>query len=299
MWIILTLFSVLALSVSQLLDKFLIDKKIPAPSAMTFWITSGGLAGTALVFWNFNFGAPLRTIAIALASGVCYVIGLQFYYHGLKKGEASHLVPLVGGISPLVIAFVSYFALNEDLRWIQYLGIIIASFGTLLIGFENPKGKYIFSKGSALCLISAVFFSLSWVFAKAGYDTDTFSTVFVWARIGAFGAVLPLLFSKGLRQSLFKRKAEKRRGNYLPVLALNMFLSIIYYIGIQLAVNMASASVVAGFATLQYAIFVVLIYSVSKRYPQIIKERYFSGEFGLEIGAIALIVAGTVLLAIS
>lgn len=299
MWIVLTLFSVLALSVSQLLDKFLIDKKIPAPSLMTFWIACGGLAGTLLVFWNFNFGATLRTVAIALASGVCYVIGLQFYYHGLKRGEASHLVPLVGGISPLIIAFVSYIALNEELQWLQYAGIIIASFGTLLIGFENPKGKYIFSRGSALCLISAVFFSLSWVLAKAGYDADTFSTVFVWARLGAFGAALPLLLSGALRKSLVKRKPDKSRGGYLPVLALNMFLSIIYYIGIQLAVNLASASVVAGFATLQYAIFVVLIYFVSKKHPKIIKERYFSGEFGLELGAIALIVAGTALLAIS
>jgi len=298
MWLVITLVAILALCTSQILDKLLVTKKVSDPGVMTFWIALGQLAGIALIFWNFNFQFNYSVLAIALCSGIFYVVAMQFYYHAIKGGEASHLVPFVGGLVPLVITLASRFLLNENLNNLQYAGIVVASLGTLLIGFENTKGKFVFSRSSLLALCAAIFFGLSHVFAKWGYVQDTFSTVFVIARFGAFFAIIPLLFSRNIRVEIFKKSKAKKHGGYLYLLAANMILAIIYFIGIQYAFSLAGASIVSGVGTLEYALFIVLIFIISRYFPKIIKEKFYKKEIIVQVISICLIIAGTVLMLI-
>jgi len=282
---------------AQILDKFLLTKKFPRVSVLTFWTAVWNLLGVVFIFWDFVFFPGWTILILALLSGVFFTIALQFLYSALKTGEASHIGPLVGGIVPIVSFIASYFWLHERLSGFQLFAIGLLVLGTLLISFEKSRKHNGWHIGMVWGIIAGLFFGLSYVLTRGVFLQTTFSTGFVWARIGGFVAALPLLLSPLVRGDIFvNTKAKKAKlESGLIVLIINKTLAVIYFLGMNYALSLASATVVNALAGLQYAIMFLMIYICTKTVPKFFQEQFTRREIAMQVLAILIIISGLAL----
>ncbi len=294
LWFWIVFASQFANAGAQILDKFLLTKKFPRVSVLTFWTAVWNLLGVVFIFWDFILFPGWGPLLLALLSGVCFTVALQFLYSAFKTGEASHMGPLVGGVVPIVSFIASYFWLNERLTQNQLLAIALLVAGTLLISFEKSRKHNGWHIGMLWAVIAGVFFGLSYVLVRLVFLETTFSTGFVWARVGGFLAALPLLLSISVRNDIFvKTKEEKEKlQSGLLILAINKTLAVVYFLGMNYALSLASATVVNALAGLQYAIMFILIFIFTKTIPQFFKEQFTKSEIVLQVAAILLIILG-------
>jgi drug/metabolite transporter (DMT)-like permease len=293
-WFFIVIAAQFANAGAQLLDKFLLAKKFPRPSVLTFWTAVANLLGVVFIFWDFVLFPGWTLLILSICSGIAFTIALQFLYVGLKTGEASHIAPLVGGVVAISSFVISYFWLGERLTFYQQVAVILLVVGSLLISFEKSKKHNGWHIGMLWAIFSGVFFALSYVMSRAVFLETTFSTGFVWARIGSFAVVLPLLFSTSLRRALFakseKQKEKSRAG--MIILAVNKVLAALYFVGMNYAISLASATIVNALAGLQYAILLIMIYVFTKKMPKFFREQFTARELVQEGLAIILIIAG-------
>ena len=163
LWFWIVIVSQFANAGAQLLDKFLLTKKFPRASVLTFWTAVGNLLGVVFVFWNFNFFPGWYLLAISILSGVAFTVALQFFYIAMKSGEASHVAPLVGGAVPIFTFAVSYFWLAERLTSFQMMAVVLLVAGALLISFEKSRQHNGLHIGMLYAVIAGAFFALSYV----------------------------------------------------------------------------------------------------------------------------------------
>ncbi|MFA6536787.1 MAG: EamA family transporter [Patescibacteria group bacterium] len=296
-WLYLTLGAQFFNSLAALLDKVLVSKRFPFAGVLTFWTAVANLFGVFFVFFDFNFQADSFLILISLLSGVSFSIALQFFYTAMKTGEATHIAPLSGGVLPIFSIVFSYFILSERLSSYEWVAVIFLILGALVISFEKSREHNGWHIGMLWAIIAGMFFSLSYVLGRYSFLQDTFSTGFVWARIGSFLAVLPLLFVKNIRQNLFsKAKSNSEKNKSFVLLVINKTSSAVYFVGINYAISLSSATIVNALSGLQYGILFVMVLLSTKFFPRYFKEKFSFSEIILQIIAIILISIGLVLL---
>lgn len=252
------------------------------------------MLGVVFVFWDFILFPGWTLLLLSLGSGIAFTIALQFLYVGLKTGEASHIAPLVGGVVAIASFVLSYFWLGERLTFYQQIAVLLLVVGSLLISFEKSKKHNGWHIGMLWAIFSGLFFALSYVISRAVFLETTFSTGFVYARIGSFLAALLLLFLPGVGRAIFAKSAEHKNSSKsgLVILAINKVLAALYFVGMNYAISMASATIVNALAGLQYAILLALIYVCTKKLPRFFKEQFTARELVQEGVAIIIIIAG-------
>ncbi|NQT49774.1 DMT family transporter [Candidatus Kuenenbacteria bacterium] len=293
-WFWVVIISLFCNAGAQLLDKFLLTKKFPNASVLTFWTAIGNLLGIVFIFWEFNFFPGWYLFIIALLSGVAFTVALQFFYMGMKKGEASHIAPLVGGTVPVFTFIISYYWLAERLTFYHQIAVLLLVVGALLISFEKSKKYSGVHIGMLWAVIAGLFFALSYVMMRRVFLDETFSTGFVWARLGSFVAALPILFSKRARNMIFAKseKQKEKAKSGLGILAVNKSLAALYFVGINYAMSLTSATLVNALAGLQYAILFIMIYISTKKLPKFFNEHFTRKEIVQQVVAILFIIGG-------
>lgn len=293
MWLPIVIFSQFANAVALFLDKFLLTKKMPRPAVITFWTSVGNLLALVLVFWDFTWFPGWYVLILSLISGALFTIALQFFYLAMKKGEASHVGPLVGAVVPVVTFIISYYWLNERLQVMQLMAIGLLVLGALLLSLETTKKKFGWHIGMLWAVIAGILFATSYVLLRGIYLEVSFSTGFVWSRLGAFFVALPLLLLPGMWQDLFPKNfsGQKQFGS-LMILAINKICAALYFLGMNFAISLTSATIVNALAGLQYAILFVLILLVSKFSPRFLREHFTPAEIVRQILALFLLMLG-------
>jgi len=284
---------------AMFLDKFLLSKRFPRPAVLTFWTAVWNLLGLVFIFWNFDFLPGPKILFCSILSGIFFTLALQFFYMALKRGEATHISPLVGAVVPVGSFVISYFWLGELLNFNQTIAVVCLVFGALVVSFETTESRKGWHIGMLWAVIAGLFFATSYTIMRGVFLETNFSTGFVWARAGAFLAALPFLCSRPVRNSLFKaQKNQSKRQTLsgLVILAINKSLAALYFLGMTFALTMASATLVNSLAGLQYAILFILIFFISKIRPAVLREHFTRSEIIQEIIAIAFIMLGLGLL---
>lgn len=110
-WIIIVITAHLLNAGSFLVDKFLLVKAIPKPVVYAFWIGVLGIVSVLLL--PFGFVMPSASdLAFALVAGVFFELALLSFFTSLQWLETSRVVPVVGGLQPLLILAFAFFFLG-------------------------------------------------------------------------------------------------------------------------------------------------------------------------------------------
>ena len=299
LWFLATISAYFLLAVVASVDKYLLTGSIPSPKIYSFYVGMLGILVLILIPFGFLTVPELPLIFLALVAGFFHIFALFVFYTALKKFETSRVVPAVGGFLPIFTFVLVYFFSKEEeiLRFEEYIAFLLLVLGSVLVTFK--KGKTISLKSLPLSVLSAIFWAISFVLSKFVYSTQPFWSGFIWIMIGSFLTALCFLFSKEVKEEIFKRKeAIKKKTAFIFILNQGIgggaFVLQNWAIALVPLTFLPFINALEGTKYVFLLIFAVLF---SLKSPQILKEEISKKVLLQKIIAILLIGAGLALLA--
>lgn len=304
-WFAITLLAYFLLGLEIILNKFLLSsKRVSHPAIYAFYSGATGLF--ALVFIPFGFhGLALSSLMLHLIAGVIFIYGMLALFYAIDESEASRVMPVIGAVVPIVTFFLSMVFLKENLYPGEIMGILALIAGGLWISydFHHEKRFKLFS-GFYYSVLSGILLAVAAVFFKSLYNQDSFTSVYIWTRIGGFIGVLTFLavprWRRMIASSVSKfskpEKSHKQSGMiFILARAVGGAGSIIKEKATSLAT--ASVTIVNALVSTQYIFIFILGLVFSFWLPQIFKEKKDWKSVAQKIIAIIIITSGLILVA--
>lgn len=269
-WLLVALAGHFANAVAFLVDKILLSGRMQRPGVYVFFIGTLGLLGFVLLPFGTMTVLPSAVLAQAFIAGAAFMLALLAFFNALQHGEATRVVPAVGAFVPLWTIVFAAAVLGERISLAQLTGIALLIAGAIAISYERGQGKRLGYREAFLTVLAGGLFALSYTVTKVVFNQTTFIDGFLWMRLFAFCAVVPLLAVPGIRSSIFVRG-----GTRPPVLFyLGQTFGALGFVLLNFAVALApQVSVVNALQGVQYAFLFLLAVVVSRFLPGIIHER--------------------------
>jgi len=298
-WLIAIISAYFLYAIVALADKYLLKSAIPSPKVYCFYVGILGISALFLIPLGFSIPQPFD-IAIALLAGAISILAILKFYTALKKFDVSVVIPSIGGILPVFTFFLSFYFLKErgTIEIEKISAFILLVLGSILIGLEEKKS--ISLKSLQASALAAFLFSLTLILSKFVYiRQETFWSGFIWMRIGAFAAALFLLFSKEVREEIFKKRVSFKKETitlFFSSQAIAAFAFILQNWAIYLAPVIYLATINALEGT-KYLFLLIILTLLSIKYKGILKEEISRENFLQKLVSILLISVGLAILA--
>jgi len=302
MWLLLAILGHLLNALVYLTDKAFVVKFYPSPKAMAF------ISGAAGVFLFFSFPwypkpTSFDVMLAGVGAGIVSIPALVYFFQAMQRDEVSRVVPAVGSMIPLFTFGLSYWILNERLGKETLAAFSLLALGGIIIAFRSFEFSFLQKRYFQFLLeiIVAFLFSLSFVLQKYAFEgTDKFSA-FLWSRVGAFGAALPLLSSGEVREKIRFGSIEGE-GTRIKFKNGILFLVSRIFAGLSpliiiFAISFGSATLVNALQGLQYIFLFILALLFSQQWPDIFEEEMTKSAIVQKSIATVIIIAGLALLA--
>jgi len=314
MWIIVATLSYILLAVVTVFDKYILTGPLQSPKIYTF--LAGIFGGIVFILIPFGFlEIPnLFIILFALLAGMMRIFMLLSLFSSLKKFEASRIIPILGGITPLFTLLLVFFLVGQsDIFSIEnILAFALLVAGTVIISLE---GKGFVSRDSLVyATVTAFFFSLFFVFSKFVFDAQPFFSALIWLGFGYVATSLLFFVSAEVRayvfglfkkrKSVIKKESSQKSHSFSRKAFLLVVVSQIIGGSAIVLQNFAISLVPIGFlafvnalAGVQYLFLFFLVLFLSVKFPQLLKEKISRGVVIQKIISIVLIGGGLALIA--
>ena len=297
MWIFLAICSAASLGLANIAHKRLLDNYLDGVGVLGAGSILTRLACAAIILAAVGWpaAAPWPAVSIGLLSGVSLGAGLLLLFLGLKLGEASRAVA-VSQTNPILVALLALAVLGEKVGPLQWTAIALVVLGAILVSVEG-LGRRLFrlTPGLTALVGSSVGLGLSFFLAKLVLSDLTPWEVFALQELG----MAPVFAVFG--------KPSNWRKLYAGLRSWPAFTTFIIGEGIlpQLAIMLFLWSFAFGPVSLASAIlatrpmFVFVAGSMlSWRRFGLLQESLGASALAAKFVAIAMIVAGTTLLAL-
>src|SRR3989344_1719749 len=178
-WYLFALATPTLYSFTNFVDKFLIEKKIKDPIAITALAgLASGFIGLILGFFKGFENIGLSQTAILLFAGILLIFYLIPYFEAMKMEDASRIVPLYQFI-PVFTLIISGLILQEHLNTRQIVGLLLVVAAGFLISAKKVEGG-IFKPRKALWFMlvaSFMYGSVGILFRFVVRDTNFWTTL--------------------------------------------------------------------------------------------------------------------------
>lgn len=298
MWLPLVIGGHLVNAVAFLVDKILLTHAVRPPHAYAFFI--GILSAVALVLLPFGVGGvTVGGIVADCVIGVLFIVALWSFFVALKFGEASRVVPFLGGAIPIFTVIIERF-FGAAFTATELFAITVLTTGTVLIVWE-PRRFYHGRHDTTpwrMAVLAAVCFALSAAGARALFLSQGFLPSFFWQRMGSLLAAGAMLAPRRWREEISRALAGLPLTSAAAFLG-NQILGAIGFFTLQYALTQVSAAVVQALQGVQYVFLFLLVVLFSVRYPRLLSEQLLPGTVILKLAATSLIVGGIAVIAAS
>ena len=272
LWLITIIFSYLFFALASLGDKIILSG--PAkPKSYTFYV---GLLSILVVFiipfvefgWPSNIG-----LTYIILEAIVYVLGLYAMFYALERFDVSKVMPTIGASQPVIIALLSILFWGRlDVGVKEIIAFIILLVGSVLISIDkNPK---ITRKSLEISLITAVLFSLDFIFSKLIYTEMPFWQGFIWMRIFSFLFVMIFIFDRGFRKEFKdgKNNPDKKTGTlFIFTQGAGGLANVLQSLAISL-VPISYLAIMNSMKGIQYVFLFIMVALVSYFLPKVLKE---------------------------
>ena len=202
MWIVAGIFCAFLFSLASIMRKQVLKHEHTLPTL--FWSTVA-MAFTTLLFFNqiqFNVKPEIAAMLFWLA----FFIALGWYtlFHAIRVSEISAVEPLMN-LSPILVALFAFIFLGEHLGLIQYLGIAIIVFGTMILQFDIKRHALMmsFNRQTIYMGIAITAFSIAAILAKAILAHITVMTVLFYVFSTSAILYLIAIIARGYITDIF------------------------------------------------------------------------------------------------
>jgi bacterial/archaeal transporter family protein len=288
-WVSLALLSALLWAVSNLIDKFMLDKWMKNPLVPVNLVAVVSLiAGTAV---SLTHGlSPLSPVNLMLVMlyGIASTVGMVYYFKALSIEEVSRIVPLFN-LGPLFILILATIFLGEIFSPVKYAGIFLLVAGSVLIAVKKDIK---FGKAFPLMMGCLVASAIGNVITKYLLGFADYWTIFAYLRFAGVIAALPLVYLHHKDLIATTKKYGKRvvvsifTSEVLAVIALFVF---------TIAVSLGPVTLVNSIGALQPLFVLMITVLFSMFLPHILKEEIDRHTIFMKVIAIALLIVGSIL----
>lgn len=293
-WPIITIIAYLLNAIAITIDKFLLAKKITNPAVYAIFISTLSLLALVLIPFGFHLYS-LNQILIALVAGLIFTFALLYMFKALGQNEASRITPFMGGFQPIFVFILAFIFLNEILIPQQLIAFIIIILGTVIISWQN-NSKATQKKAYLFAIIATLLFAISYTINKYSFTNQDFISGFVWTRIGAFiGALILLVPTKNRLDIKIELKKPKKQTSILFIFGQTAGALSFILINYAIAIS-SSVALVNALQGLQYVFLLIIIFSLSWKFPKLLEEKITPLIVIKKITATALIIGGLFIL---
>lgn len=303
-WLTMAIVAYLVLALVNLADKFLLDKVLPSSLTYTFLVGILSLLALVIAPWFLEWPG-WYLLLINIISGALFPLALLLLYRSLKEGEASLVIPLIGGSTQVFTILLAVIFLGETFFLKQWLALALLVAGTVMISWF-PSVHHWWTKTFAWfkiggskhwlvimrAILSALFFAVFMILSKYAYQDQNFLSAFIWIRLGTFLAVLFLLINKKQRKEIIKNLKKLIKGNREFLFLGNQALAAIGAFLQQYAIFLGPVALVNALQGVQYALLLALGGLIAVFYPKALTESFGRSIVIQKIVAVSLISLG-------
>lgn len=290
LWIFFAIAAPAFYGISNLFDKFLIEKKIHDPILLTIF---GGIVvfvAGSIIFAIRGFGILAGwQIAVLLVSGALGEIALVPYYKALSLDDTSRIMPFFQ-VGPVFVFILSFFILGETLKQRQLLAFLLILAGSFILSIENfDMSLFRIRRSFWYAMFASFLWATPYVIFKLVAIRQGFWETCAYELMGnALGAALLFLF---YRRRFLKELRLVTPGAWGIINANEGIFFIGRLCGFY-AVALGSVSLVSVLGGLNPLFVFSFGLILSFWFPRIIKEDISRFTITLKIIAITLVFAG-------
>lgn len=303
-WLVLAILAYLVLALVNLADKFLLEKVLPSSLTYTFLVGLLSLLVFLLAPWFLEWPG-FSFWLVNIITGALFPLALLLLYRCLKEGEASLVIPLIGGAAQIFTILLAIIFLGEVFVVKQWLALGLLLSGTIMISWfpsahhwwthtfawfklSGSKHWLIIFRSMLAAFIFAVFMILS----KYAYNHQSFLSAFIWIRLGTFVGVLFLLLKIKRRREIVKHLKRLFKGQREFLFLGNQALAAMGAFLQQYAIFLGSVALVNALQGVQYALLLAFGGLIAVFYPKVMKENFNHNVIIQKIIAVSLISLG-------
>jgi drug/metabolite transporter (DMT)-like permease len=288
----------------------LVDNVLKNSKAYAFIDCTMGLVVFLISPWFLEWpGWSLFVFNILV--GAIFAIALWLLYEALRRGEASRILVIIGGVTPVFSIILSLIFFKEHFSFNQWIGIIFLFFGVIVITLLPKHRSYlsrIFHKlkiiqepktnGLLIALLCAFAYSIYFIGTKYAYLEQPFLSAFIWNRLGAGILVLLFLLNKTNREAIVKnfKKSGPKKNKFLVIV--NQFIGSSGFLLQSYAIFLGSVALVNALQGVQYAFLLIISAILAVMAPKLLKETFSFKIVAQKTLAVLLIATGLYFLTI-
>lgn len=295
MWLIITIISYFLNAVSLLINKFLINKKITNPAVYAIFICL--LMVFSLLLLPFDWRLPdFWQLILEVGSGFLFGAGVYWMFVSLKFGEASRVMPIIGGVQPLIVLPLAWWWLGEDMSYRFLLALALIVVGGFIISYGGGRAE---KKAYGYAIISGIVFAISIVMLKEAFNLHQgFIAPFAISRLGSvFLGLLLLISPNNWRDVWHEIKTPQKESGSLFLWGQGAGALSSILLNLAFAISVGMTAIINALQGLQYVFLLLAVVILAKKFPQILKEDVSSRVLIQKILATILIIFGLVLIA--
>jgi len=301
MWILISVVSYFLTAINSVVDKYILNKPVGSPLAYAFYVGLFSIFSVVLTPFGFEWPGITQFFA-ALSVGAVFLLALITFFTALQIDEASRIVSIVGGSTPVFIIILSSFIFDHTFALNEIFALIFLILGSLAISAKRDQKCGIFEfynyqcvQSTQVAVLSAFFFALFFVFAKFVFLNQPFVSGFVWTRIGSFLAAL-VLFSIPTNRKIIMNTTKKVGAKIGSLFILNKAIAGVAFFMLNYAIFLGNIAIVNALEGVKYAFVLLFTYILSIWFPKILKEDTDKWVMFQKIVAVTLIGAGLTVL---
>lgn len=230
--------------------------------------------------------------ALLIGTGICYSLGIWFYFMAMNNDETSIVVPFFQ-LLPVFTGLLGFIFLHETLSTLELLASAVVMAGALILTIDLRSGVGFRKKVAVYMLISCVVLSFGNVLFKYAAVEERFWISWFWEQVGlgVFGVIL--LFFRTHRTEFFSSIRQGSR-RFLAANFANEVLTLCGNALARFASLLAPVALVMVVANSVQPIYVLMFGLVLTRFfPHILKEDITRKHVAQKVVAIIIMIAGT------
>lgn len=314
-WLLVAITAYLINAGVYVADKFLLSKKIHSSITYAFFVGIWSILNFALLIFA-PYVPNLKWFFIDISAGLLFLFTTIIWYKALHQSEATRVVPIVGGLTPMFTLLLSAIFLNESLTRQHMLSFSVLIVGGTLVSVKQTKlylPKRIITRAQELLgkvhadyqptkrllvnsALSAFFFAAYYVLIKYIYSNQPFLGSFIWSRLGTFIGVIFILFVSPWRKEIVKYQGEAKKQTNLVFFLSVRLLAAAAFIMLNWAISLGAVAMVNVLQGVQYLFLIFIVIFLSSKFPKIYNEELGKGVLLQKILGVILVGLGLYIL---
>lgn len=276
-WIFLAAGAQFINAIVAILDKFIVsdEQMLPKPFVYAFYSCIVTSAWGLVYFFGFipflaNLGVPqfanvetptIQVVGMSFLAAYTFFMALVSMYDGLKRADASDVMPVIGAVSAIATFIMGYIFLDIRLTDNFVWGIALLATGTFLVSQVR------FTKAIVLNTVhSGLFFALHYIAMKGLFLETSFDDGFFWSRVGFVVFALSLLLVPVYFEKISEQTRTTSRRAGLLVIATKIFAGVAAFMLLK-ATDWGEVAVVQALDGLKFVFILVISVAVGRYLP--------------------------------